>query len=186
MESLGAVPLLARRILLLATASAVAGCGADAKREQPTRTVIACDPVSTGPSLASLRRRASGVILLRASGSRAVRRIGGVPVTISPAEVLRQLAGQRVPAHLALRETGAAGATGCETPIARGSVYIAYVTAFWLRSGGPPVGDQYVALALFRHRGRAAPADSEASFRRIASGLPAPPGRISIAQARRR
>jgi len=187
-----------RSIVPLAVVAIVAaGCGAgttsdgathglaDAAQHGVTKRVVVCDAAVSYTSLAGLRRTAPSVVVFRATGARTLRKIAGIPFTVSTVSVLKTVAGKHLSSIVKLRQTAAVGVQGCETLVSRGNVYLAYLAPFRLRPGGRAIGGQYVTVGLFVHGGSVVPRESAVAFSSLNAGQPSLPRRISIAQARR-
>jgi hypothetical protein len=128
---------------------AVAASGHDhrygAERSQDTTRQIVCDQAVTYRSLTALGRAASSVAVIAPTDVTRRTSIGGVPFTITRVRVQETIAGSRLAHTVLLRQTGAPGAilTGCGQLVSSGRRYLAYLTPFRLRHGGPPVFRQY-------------------------------------------
>jgi hypothetical protein len=180
-------------IALAAAVSVIAaGCGAgtqlgDASQaaapQDATKRVAVCDPAFAYRNLAHLRRNATSVVVFMPTGATSVRQLAGIAFTTSIVAVRERVAGRHVGPLLSLRQTGAAGAPGCETLVSRNKVYLAYIAPFQWRRGGPAVRGQYVAVGLFEHPGSTMPRRSEAAFASLNPQQPSLPAKISIAQA---
>ncbi len=149
-----------------------------------SRAQITCDQAASYRSLHDLRRRSVAVVLLRATGSRRVRRIGGIPVTVSDVTLVQRVTGSRPPSSFAVRQTGGPGVSGCDRLVSTGAVYLAYLTPFKLRPHGHQLGLQYFAVGLFEHAGGDVPAPDTRSFANVTAGQQRLPTRISVADAR--
>ena len=158
---------------------------AAATQQGATKQVVVFDPAFSYKDLAQLRRNATSVVVFKPTGARRVRKIAGIPFTISAVAVRERVAGRRVPSTLTLRQTGAAGVQGCETSVSPNDVYLAYLAPFRWRRGGPAVRGQYVAVGLFEHAGSIMPSESAVAFSSLIREQPSLPAKISIAQARR-
>jgi hypothetical protein len=168
------------------------GCGSSRRplssAPRPAQHIV-CDHAVDYSTLAQLRRASSSVAVVRPTGRTVVRKVGGVPFTISTVGVVETVRGAPLPATLDVRQTGTAATTldSCGALVSPGHVYIAYLSPFRLRHRGPVVRGQYSATGLFQHDGSAVPRDpSDRSFTDVSPGAGAAlPGRISISLARR-
>jgi hypothetical protein len=158
---------------------------ADAQTPGTDRAVIVCDAAVSYPNLAAVRRAATTVVLIKPTGVRTIRSLGGVPFTVSTVAVLLHLSGERLRPLFGLRQTGGPRIElegACPPLVSERDLYLAFVTPFRLRADGPAVRGQYSAIALYRHAGPSVPEDSAPAFARLGD-VPLP-DRISIAQAR--
>ena len=153
----------------------------------PISPAAKLSPTEAWPSCAEPRRRSS---LLRPTGAIHVETVAGIPFTVAPATVVRTVSGKRIGAALALRQLGDRTAVAdCVSLVSPTNVYLAYLTPFRVRRGGPQIGRQYFVVGMegiFRHSGSTIPSSSARVFSRMsptASG--SIPARISIAEARR-
>lgn len=190
------------RLTLLAVVLAwvtviAAGCGRSATSDGATpriaattqpgasKQVVVCDPAFSYRNLAQLRRHATSVLVFKPTVVRRVRKVAGVPFTISTVAVRVSVAGRRLPSTFGLRQTSAVGVPSCETLVSPKDVYLAYLAPFRWRSGVPAVRGQFVTVGLFRHAGSRVPSESAVSFASLNADQPSLPAKISIAQARR-
>ncbi|MGH2916126.1 MAG: hypothetical protein ACRDMX_14185 [Solirubrobacteraceae bacterium] len=133
-------------------------------RSSGAATGIVCDQAVAYRSLMALRRATSSVAVLAPTTSTRRTSLGDVPVTITRVKVQETLAGKRLAHTILLRQTGAPGTTvtDCGQLVSSGHRYLAYLTPFKLRHGGPQVGDQYSVVGasqgLFELRHPASPA----------------------------
>ncbi len=193
-------------VAALAVGALSAGCGAsDPPTHRHPLTVttrgqlqpvasehVACSTAVDYRSLAQLHHDANAVAVLAPTGAQTVVRIAGVAFTTANVARLATVAGGRLPRTFRLRQLGAPGAArgdGCGPLVAPGSVYLAYLVPFKLRSHGRGLPGQYVVVGgtqgLFKHEGPSPVDDRSApSFRRVDPESPLP-ARISIAEARR-
>jgi hypothetical protein len=111
---------------------------------RPTRHIV-CDQAVAYHSLDALRRAASSVAVLTATSVTHTESVGDVPFTITRMRVQETIAGTRLAHTVFLRQTGSPGTgqTGCGQLVAPGRRYLAYLTPFKRRPGGPPIGHQY-------------------------------------------
>lgn len=182
-------------VAALSVVGAACGSSRQAGGAAPGKSVrhIECDRAVDYLTLGQLRRASTSVAVIRPTGRSVVRTIGGVPSTLSTVTVVEQLRGTRLPAMFVVRQTGVPGVIldGCQALVSKGHVYIAYLSRFRLRHGGPGVRGQYEAAGLYRHEGQTVSSDrSDRAFSDVtaeAAGSPSGgslPARISIADAR--
>ncbi len=159
-------------VAALAVGALSAGCGASdpPTHAHPVTTPgqlqpvasehVACSTAVDYRSLAQLRHDANAVAVLAPTGAQTVVTIAGVAFTTANVARLATVAGGRLPRTFRLRQLGAPGAArgdGCGPLVAPGSVYLAYLVPFKLRSHGRGLPGQYVVVGgtqgLFKHEG---------------------------------
>jgi hypothetical protein len=176
-------------------ALALAGCGSGGPRTvaqtSPFVAHVICDAAAGPDGLSVLRRAASSVAVVEATGAGSVRSQAGIPITIARLRVLLVVSGRRLPASIALRQTGSVatvpGGT-CAPIVTSGHSYLAFLTPFRLRPHGRQIGDQFEiaggGIGLYASSEPGRPASSTV-FERVVKdpGLPIP-ARLTIADVR--
>ncbi len=143
------VTVCALGVLVAAAAVAVAASGRDhgsaAERSSVALGQIICDQAVAYHSLKALRQATSSVAVLAPTSVTHRDSIGGELFTITRVRVQETISGRRLAPIILLRQIGAPGVTlsGCGQLVSAGRRYLAYLTPFTLRHGGPPVGGQY-------------------------------------------
>ena len=168
-----------------------AGCGSAAGR---TATAIhaggqsgeqvSCSFAVDYRSLAQLRRDATSVAVVAATGAARTRREAGLPMRDATVVVVRHVAGKRLPSRITKldgADPSVDGSNTCFPMIVKGNAYLLYLMAttsrrYWV-VGGPQ--------GAYVHHGTLLPHDSERSFVHQESDVGRSlPRRISIAEAR--
>jgi hypothetical protein len=116
----------------------------------PSTGVVVCDRAGPGyRTLRGLGRAASSIAVLAPTTITHPVSTVGVPLTLTRVRVLETLAGKRLASVIWLRQTGSVTAVptgGCEPLVSPQKQYLAYLTPFTFRPGGPQIDDQYVVL----------------------------------------